>query len=302
MQDPLSPITTTPVRHGVLAYFRTDVYVGRCLELYGEHSPGEIRLFAALLGEPRDEPDRGMIVAEAGAHVGDHTLALAKLVGPRGKVYAFEPQEALAGLLLTNLAMNAVNGWTFVVPVALGDGETEEAFFPEVNYFAPGNFGGVSLRADGTGSTVVSQALDNYGLDHLDLLKIDVEGMELALLRGAETTIKAHQPIIYLENDRVEKSADLIEWLTDEVDYKLWWHLPRMIDKDNYKGKISIVYPNMTSINMLALPAEGDVDGALASYDIEERDRNRMWPVLGPDDRPDNEYGKRLMEGTINDA
>jgi len=106
-----------------------------------------------------------------------------------------------------------------------------------------------------------------------------------------------HRPVIYAENDRPEKSADLIRWLM-EADYRLWWHLPRMIDRDNYKGKASIIYPNMVSINMLALPSKFH----LSYFDIEERDGNRMWPVAQIDDRPDAEYDRRLKTGVIKDA
>ena len=71
-----------------MLFLPSDLYVGRSLELYGESSEFEGELFAQLCRP-------GQIVVEVGAHIGSHTIHLAKLVGPAGTVYAFEPQRII---------------------------------------------------------------------------------------------------------------------------------------------------------------------------------------------------------------
>ena len=80
-------------RHGLMLYFNTDLYVGDSITKYGEWAEVETELFSKLV-----QP--GMTVVEAGANIGTHTLALANMVGPAGRVYAFEPQRRIFQLLL----------------------------------------------------------------------------------------------------------------------------------------------------------------------------------------------------------
>ena len=75
-------------RQGYVLFNANDRYIGKCLAEYGEWSPGETDLFERLV-RPGDH------VVDAGAHIGVHTLTFARLAGPRGKVFAFEPQRLL---------------------------------------------------------------------------------------------------------------------------------------------------------------------------------------------------------------
>ena len=86
-------------------------------------------------------------------------------------------------------------------------------------------------------------------------MKIDVEGMELYVLQGGTATIRKSRPVIYCENDRVEKSENLIEYLW-ELDYKLYWHIAPLYNPNNYFGYASNVYGNVCAFNMLCIPKE----------------------------------------------
>src|SRR5262245_48257434 len=79
-------------RHGPMLFPRGDMFIGRSLELYGEWSEGEVTLFSNLVVA-------GDNVVEAGANIGTHTLALSRLVGPQGKVWALEPQQLVFQML-----------------------------------------------------------------------------------------------------------------------------------------------------------------------------------------------------------
>src|SRR3954465_1933985 len=97
--EPFTVLTQT--RHGQMLVNRHDVYIGRSLELYGEWSEGEIDLFRQVLRP-------GMVVADAGANIGTHTVARAQMVAPNGVVYAFEPQRIVFQTLAANVALNSL--------------------------------------------------------------------------------------------------------------------------------------------------------------------------------------------------
>src|SRR5260370_11694395 len=88
-------------RHGMMLYNVNDQFQGKMLDKYGEYSEGEVDTFAQLL-----KP--GMVAVEVGANIGSHTVAIANLVGPQGRVLAFEPQRAIFQVLCANLPLNAL--------------------------------------------------------------------------------------------------------------------------------------------------------------------------------------------------
>lgn len=84
-------------------------------------------------------------------------------------------------------------------------------------------------------------------------IKIDVEGMEGDVLAGAVETINRFRPALYVENDRKEKSTELIERLLG-LDYRLYWHLPPLFNRKNFAGHEEDVFGQIVSVNMLCLP------------------------------------------------
>ena len=163
-------------RHGPMLYSVNDVYIGRSLELYGEYVEAEARLYHRLLAQ-------GDVVVEASTNIGAFTVPLAKRVGPAGRVHAFEPQPALHAMLRANLALNGLANVTlYRAGAGAGPGEM---VLPSQDYARPGNFGGAGLASTGEGERVPILAVDDLGLDRCHLLKIDVQGMERAVLDGA---------------------------------------------------------------------------------------------------------------------
>jgi hypothetical protein len=82
-----------------------------------------------------------------------------------------------------------------------------------------------------------------------------VEGFELQTLQGAVNILSKSRPALYVENDRVEKSQALIEWLWSQ-NYQLWWHIPALYNPDNFLGNKTDIYPTVCSFNMLGMPRE----------------------------------------------
>lgn len=231
-------------RHGRMLYLRRDAYVGRSLDLYGEYSEAEADILLHLVGP-------GDVVVEAGANIGGHTVPLARRVGPQGMVMAFEPQRVLFQILCANLALNDLFN-VQTVPAGLGE-ERGMLRVPLIDYAGEGNFGGVSLGEKGDPVQVLP--LDDFGLLRLRMLKIDVEGMEAKVLAGARDTIARLRPLLYIENDRADKSPQLIGAVA-AMGYRMWWHLPSLFNPDNFAGNPENVFGGIISINLLAVPNE----------------------------------------------
>jgi hypothetical protein len=62
-----------------------------------------------------------------------------------------------------------------------------------------------------------------------------------------------------VENDRLDRSQALIEWLWSKQ-YRPWWHLPPLFNPDNFFGRAENLYGGLLSCNMLALPREPELD------------------------------------------
>lgn len=231
-------------RYGSMLYFEGDTFVGRSLDLYGEFSLGEARMFEQLLRP-------GMTAVDIGANIGCHTVFMAGKVGPGGRVIAFEPQRIVHQALCANLALNAINN-TRAIHAATG-AETSTVIVPNINYGAGGNFGGVSLGEYTQGESVEVRTIDSLNLKACHLIKIDAEGMENETIAGASETLKKCGPYLYVENDRRERSAELIERLL-VAGYRLYWHAPQLYNPDNYFGNDENVFEGLISRNMLCVP------------------------------------------------
>jgi FkbM family methyltransferase len=232
--------------HGQMLGLAGDQFVSRSLELYGEFSGLEWHLFSQFVTS-------GMTVLEIGANIGTHTVPLAKACAP-GPLYAFEPQQRVFQLLCANLALNGVKN-AVALPEACGDREGH-VVVPPVDYGAAGNFGGVSVAEEsvaGAGTKVRLGTIDALDLPECHFVKIDVEGFEPAVLRGAAATIARHKPILYVENDRVENQQEVIS-LIDEMGYTQYWHAPALYDADNFRKNPENVFPGIVSLNLLCIP------------------------------------------------
>jgi len=243
-QDGFNDIVTG--RHGLFVFHRGDQYVGRSLRKYGEFSPGESQLFRQIIHS-------GGTIVEAGANFGAHTVELSRLVGRGGAVHAFEPQRLVFQALCANLALNSCAN-VFVHQAAVG-AEPGHILVPAIPPEQGANFGGVTLAGVTAGERVPLITIDSLGLAQCHAMKIDVEGMEVEALRGASETIKAHRPLLYVENDREARSQELIALLLS-WNYDLYWHLPPLYDAANFAADPQNIFPGIVSINVFGAPAE----------------------------------------------
>jgi FkbM family methyltransferase len=245
-----APYRLSSARHGIMLANSNDVYMGQALLQYGECCELELRLLLVLLNWP------GMVI-EVGANMGIHTVPMALELARQGRsMLALEPQPIIFQQLCANLALNGLMNVT-ALSYACGR-ESGVVSFEVPDYRSVGNFGCTTMSAGagpgGRHVTVPCIRLDDLVPDAaVGLVKIDVEGFELQVLEGSTKILARSQPVLYVENDRVDRSPQLIQWLFDH-DYDLWWHLPSLFNPDNFFGVKENIYSNIRSFNMLCIP------------------------------------------------
>lgn len=230
-------------RDGVFLANENDLYVGRAMIKYGEYSYFELDLLRQIV-QPND------IFADIGANIGGLTVPLATSVGPQGRGLAFEMQPVVFQNLCANLSLNALTN-VDAFHCGLGDEQTDVQI-PMYRYDQPFNYAGIPIqRQEERGVSLAIKRFDDvFQYPRLKLIKIDVEGMEAEVIRGARQSIQKYRPVLYVENDREDRSHELIE-LVMSLDYRLWWHTPPLFNPQNYFGDDENVFPNLASLNML---------------------------------------------------
>lgn len=149
------------------------------------------------IGELERVAGRGRVAIDAGANEGWYSLRLAELFD---RVIAFEPNEAL----LADLRAARRRGIE-IYPLALSNREgVAEHFVPVRGGLALTGWGSLNRdhvpeRDTECRSVVQVRTLDSFGIEHLDFLKVDVEGHEVQLLEGARETITRCQPTVLIE-------------------------------------------------------------------------------------------------------
>lgn len=146
----------------------------------------------------------GMVVVDIGANSGCHTLRFAKLVGKNGKVIAFEPMSPVFFKLKRNLELNNFNN---VIPekIALSDINEGEKLI----YFRS------SWLLDKTSQDIIEEKKENINIitfddyaernkiKRIDFIKLDVDGYEYKVIKGAERSLRNFKPIMVFELGKV---------------------------------------------------------------------------------------------------
>ena len=149
-------------------------------------NPVEYEAFRAVLRA-------GDTALDVGANVGPYTILFGLWAGPRGRVVAFEPAAAAYEGLCRHLALNGLAGHVRALRVAVSDtveAEFVSEGFQGTNRLRGGATAHASSRTIRVPTTTIDQVCRAERL-HPRLIKIDVEGAELAVLRGARETIAA---------------------------------------------------------------------------------------------------------------
>jgi FkbM family methyltransferase len=240
-------------RHGLFMYNRNDQFVGRGLDLYGQWCEFEIQLLRQFI-KPGDT------VIDAGANIGTHAIAFADLVGPTGRVHAFEPQRRNFHMLAGNVALNALDN-VVCHQQAVGDADREIALPPLPPPDVPFNFGALSLsRVAADGERVPLVTLDSLQLSACRLIKIDTEGMEPQVLDGARDLIGRCRPLLYVENNESGASKLLSQRLA-ALGYAAYWSIFPYFDPSNFYANTLNIWPNVVPpANLICAPKDMALD------------------------------------------
>ena len=179
-----------------------DNTIGANIVRTGVWAPQDVAFFRTVI-----QPD--MTVLDIGANIGHHSVLYSSLVGPHGRVIAFEPQAVIYKVLAGNLAINGCEN-TEAIQSCVGEGEGTVHLFP-VNYSGSSNFGALGVdmaadaRGDAKGELCRVASLDRLlaeryrPIDRCDFIKIDVQSFELFVLKGGRRTLERFRPVLFLE-------------------------------------------------------------------------------------------------------
>jgi FkbM family methyltransferase len=224
---------TAATDHGTLIVNRFDQHIRRPNEAYGvglqlletaAYDRGEVDLLLKLLDVRRQHYGDGVMAVDCGANIGVHTIEWAKHMTGWGVVLAIEAQERIYYALAGNIAINnCFNARAILAAVTDRAGVMK---MPDPNYLVAASFGSLELRkrentefigqpidySEDKMIDVRAINLDLFNLPRLDLLKIDVEGMEFEALAGGAKCIATHHPILLVEVVKTDENR-LRAWL-----------------------------------------------------------------------------------------
>ncbi len=188
-------------RRGVT--WQLDLNEGIDLSIYllGAYEPRLLATYAPLL-----QP--GWVVWDIGANVGAHTLHFARLVGPSGRVFAFEPTDFAFTKLQANLELNPdlrprvrPQNLFLVDRDAQQPPQTVYASWPvgPIDHPVDPEHLGRPMRLTTARAATGDACAKTHALDRLDFVKLDVDGHELSVLRGMRATLARFRPILMME-------------------------------------------------------------------------------------------------------
>jgi FkbM family methyltransferase len=167
---------------------------------YGSSAMPELTLLERSVGILRSKKQGSILCLDIGANVGQHTLFMA---GIADRVIAFEPFPPLLELIRQKIALNNIENVT-LMPFGLGEKDDVLDYFPA----AGSNSGAGSFCADSAPDVTRSvqlqikhgdPLLEQLGTEHIDVMKVDVEGFETSVFRGLKRHIQRDRPIILTE-------------------------------------------------------------------------------------------------------
>ncbi len=191
--------------------------------------------FAKLLLEQRREAfGDGVVVLDCGANIGVFTVDWAHAMTGWGSVISFEAQERVFYALAGNITLNnCFNARAVFSAIGATVGSIK---IPQPNYLLPSSFGSLEIRQthqtefigqeiDYTEAAMVQipmVSIDSLLLNRVDLIKLDIEGMEMDALEGASKTLESHKPTLIIETLKSDESA--IRAFLAERDYHVFPH------------------------------------------------------------------------------
>ncbi|WP_252718786.1 FkbM family methyltransferase [Haloarcula sp. CBA1122] len=195
------------------------------------------------------ELSEGDSFVDVGANIGYFSLLASSVVGNSGQVIAFEPEPQNFNILERNVVSNDLNGRVSLYQKALAD--SSETLM--LNHH-PTNKGMHSIvsefdhREDETEIEAIEG--DSVLSEHIDIIKIDVEGAEPNVIRGLSSTLERCHPTIVFEYENrhwEEEITVIIDMLTD-IGYRLYG----IVDETGERVSVEEIDENLRRVNIVA--------------------------------------------------
>jgi FkbM family methyltransferase len=187
-----------------------DTFINECLEKYGHWEKPTMDICRSYLKSDS-------YVIEVGAHIGSHTVILSDICKD-GVVYSFELQKLIFQLLNANLLLNTCKNVYTYMEAASDENKIESIGEIDYQNMTKFNSGLGSLNAvrqyQGYPINIISLDHKFSEIKKLDLIKIDAEGHEVPVLKGAKELIKKFKPLILTEFD-VKNKQEIIDLLPE---------------------------------------------------------------------------------------
>ena len=215
-----------PTNHGTMIVNRFDYRetangtYGVGFQLLNKQSfdQGEVDAVLRLLEARRKSFGDGVFAIDCGANIGVHTVEWARHMHGWGEVLSIEAQERIYYALAGNISINnCFNAKAILAAVADSAAEID---IPKPDYFQASSFASMELiknegneyigqelsYSEDKTSKIKTMTIDSLELKRVDLIKLDVEGMEESALLGAMNTIETHKPILVVEHIKSDKT------------------------------------------------------------------------------------------------
>lgn len=167
-------------------------------------------------------------IIEVGANFGYYTVAMARQAGPDGSILAFEANPGLADLVRRSIHFNGYSPTVTVVAQAASDRAGTLSFATSRRNAGGGTISTTpgALGPDSVLATVETVTLDSVAPDDVRFIRMDAEGSEPLILRGAERLLKRQDIVVCMEWDVIQMSAradvrELIAWLSS-LGFQYW--------------------------------------------------------------------------------
>lgn len=237
--------------------------------------------------------NQGDVVLDIGANIGYYSILASKLVGKKGKVYAFEPDPQNIKLLYKNIKLNNCSN-VIVIEAALGSKKGELRLIQDLS-----NPGESKLSEKNMGNSVMvkvltlDQFVNSEKIKKIDLIKVDVEGSELDVLKGSIKTLKLNKSLkLFIEcnpqalktfnQDKIALTAYLrgmdfeLEQIIDEGKRKIWKY-----SEENLLNVLKQTgYTNIIAFKNNVFETKPKVSVLMAAYNAENYIESTIESVL----------------------
>jgi FkbM family methyltransferase len=189
------------LRNKIIYFIRYDIFIGRYLAHKGWW---ELNLYKDFKKYYRE----GSNILDIGAFIGTHVLLLSEIINKNGQIYAFDP--LYTDIIKKNVKANHLEKKVNIYEVCVG-GENKEVEIDEIQRDQVANYANASLVKNVNYAEQIKKkkvkmiTIDSLQIKNISIIKIDVEGFELEVMKGAIKTIQQERPVIFIEIWNKEK-------------------------------------------------------------------------------------------------